>query len=64
MLVLQEKFARMAVKAYVMESMSYLTAGVLDSNPNADMSLEAAMVKVRLTDHKKKIVNINEHLLL
>ncbi|XP_064604825.1 complex I assembly factor ACAD9, mitochondrial-like [Liolophura sinensis] len=55
--IIQEKFARMAVKAYVMESMSYLTAGVLDSNPNADMSLEAAMVKIYSSEAVWESVN-------
>lgn len=36
----------MAQKAYVMESMSYLTAGMLDQPGFPDCSIEAAMVKV------------------
>jgi hypothetical protein len=44
--ILQEKFALMAQKAYVMESMSYLTAGMLDQPGFPDCSIEAAMVKV------------------
>lgn len=43
---LQEKFALMAQKAYVMESMAYLTAGMLDRPGFPDCSIEAAMVKV------------------
>jgi alkylation response protein AidB-like acyl-CoA dehydrogenase len=42
----QDKFARMAVSTYVMESMSYVTAAVMDSYEYPDTSLEAAMVKV------------------
>lgn len=43
---LQEKFVLMAQKAYVMESMAYLTAGMLDQPGFPDCSIEAAMVKV------------------
>ena len=44
--VLQEKFARMAVYAYAMESMAYRTAAILDLYDEPDASVEAAMVKV------------------
>ncbi|KAM4800061.1 complex I assembly factor ACAD9, mitochondrial [Urocitellus parryii] len=44
--LIQEKFALMAQKAYVMESMAYLTAGMLDQPELPDCSMEAAMVKV------------------
>uniref|UniRef100_A0ABI7WW08 Acyl-CoA dehydrogenase family member 9 n=1 Tax=Felis catus TaxID=9685 RepID=A0ABI7WW08_FELCA len=44
--LIQEKFALMAQKAYVMESMAYLTAGMLDRPGFPDCSIEAAMVKV------------------
>uniref|UniRef100_A0A8C5KPL2 Complex I assembly factor ACAD9, mitochondrial n=1 Tax=Jaculus jaculus TaxID=51337 RepID=A0A8C5KPL2_JACJA len=43
---LTEKFALMAQKTYVMESMTYLTAGMLDQPGFPDCSIEAAMVKV------------------
>lgn len=36
----------MAVLTYAMESMAYLTAGVLDSYEQPDASVEAAIVKV------------------
>ncbi|KAH0630094.1 hypothetical protein JD844_012719 [Phrynosoma platyrhinos] len=42
----EEKFALMARKAYVMESMAYLTAGMMDRPGVPDCSVEAAMVKV------------------
>lgn len=42
----QEKFAVMALNAFVMESMAYLTAGMMDRPGIPDCSLEAAMVKV------------------
>lgn len=45
--LLQEKFAVMALNAFVMESMAYLTAGMMDGPGIPDCSLEAAMVKVR-----------------
>ncbi|NWJ09880.1 ACAD9 dehydrogenase, partial [Crypturellus undulatus] len=44
--LIQEKFSLMAVQAYVMESMAYLTAGMLDRPGLPDCSVEAAMVKV------------------
>ncbi|XP_034962168.1 complex I assembly factor ACAD9, mitochondrial isoform X1 [Zootoca vivipara] len=44
--LIQEKFALMARKAYVMESMAYLTAGMMDRPGVPDCSVEAAMVKV------------------
>ncbi|KAM7331056.1 hypothetical protein ACRRTK_010245 [Alexandromys fortis] len=44
--LIQEKFVLMAQKAYVMESMAYLTAGMLDQPGFPDCSIEAAMVKV------------------
>ncbi|XP_004613255.2 complex I assembly factor ACAD9, mitochondrial [Sorex araneus] len=44
--LIQEKFALMAQRAYVMESMAYLTAGMLDQPGFPDCSVEAAMVKV------------------
>ncbi|KAJ7316812.1 hypothetical protein JRQ81_002974 [Phrynocephalus forsythii] len=44
--LIQDKFAFMARKAYVMESMAYLTAGMMDRPEISDYSIEAAMVKV------------------
>ncbi|KAM9859727.1 complex I assembly factor ACAD9, mitochondrial [Aulostomus maculatus] len=44
--MIQEKFAIMALNAFVMESMAYLTAGMMDRPGLPDCSLEAAMVKV------------------
>ncbi|XP_077181751.1 complex I assembly factor ACAD9, mitochondrial [Paroedura picta] len=44
--LIQEKIALMALKAYVMESMAYLTAGLMDRPGVPDCSVEAAMVKV------------------
>ncbi|NXD67992.1 ACAD9 dehydrogenase, partial [Eolophus roseicapillus] len=44
--LIQEKFCIMAVKAYIMESMAYLTAGMMDRPGFPDCSMEAAMVKV------------------
>ncbi|CAH3170212.1 unnamed protein product [Porites lobata] len=42
---IQEKFANMTLKQYTVESMSYLTTGILDSGEE-DASVEAAMCKV------------------
>ncbi|XP_056129727.1 complex I assembly factor ACAD9, mitochondrial [Lampris incognitus] len=44
--MIQEKFAVMALNAFVMESMAYLTAGMMDRPGVPDCSLEAAIVKV------------------
>lgn len=44
--MVQEKFALMAMNAYVMESMAYLTAGMLDKPGFPDCSVEAAIVKI------------------
>ncbi|KAK7488577.1 hypothetical protein BaRGS_00020194 [Batillaria attramentaria] len=44
--LIKEKFARMAVTAYAMESMAYLTAGIIDMYEEPDCAVEAAMVKV------------------
>ncbi|CAG7834390.1 unnamed protein product [Allacma fusca] len=44
--LIQEKLARMTIDTYVMESMAYLTAGMLDSGLYEDCAVEAAMVKV------------------
>lgn len=46
--MIKEKFAGMAVNIYAMESMAYLTAGMLDGQQDPDCSVEAAIVKVRL----------------
>lgn len=43
----QDKFATMALNAFVMESMAYLTSGMMDRPGVPDCSLEAAMVKVQ-----------------
>lgn len=44
----QEKFSRIAVTTYAMESMTYLTAGNMDMYENPDCAVEAAIVKVNL----------------
>ena len=46
----QEKFAKMALRCYVMESMAYMTAGILDNHEKPDASVEAAIVKVWTSD--------------
>ena len=42
----------MAVTTYAMESMAYLTAGIIDEYQEPDCSVEAAMVKV-LADYPR-----------
>lgn len=36
----------MAMITYAMESMAYMTAGIIDDYEDPDLSIEAAMVKV------------------
>jgi acyl-CoA dehydrogenase family protein 9 len=43
--LIQEKFARMASDAYAIESMAYMTTGLID-NKQMDMSIEAAICKI------------------
>lgn len=45
--LIRSKFAKMAVSVYAMESMSYMTAGIIDAYQEPDASVEAAMVKVK-----------------
>jgi acyl-CoA dehydrogenase family protein 9 len=44
--LIQEKFAKITCLTYAMESMAYLTAGMLDAYENPDCAVEAAIVKV------------------
>jgi acyl-CoA dehydrogenase family protein 9 len=44
--LIQLKFANMAMDVYAMESISYVTAGIIDSYQYPDASVEAAIVKV------------------
>jgi acyl-CoA dehydrogenase family protein 9 len=44
--LIKEKFAKIACVTYAMESMAYLTSGILDGYENPDCAMEAAMVKV------------------
>ncbi|PSN49598.1 Acyl-CoA dehydrogenase family member 9 [Blattella germanica] len=44
--LIQEKIAKLTILTYVMESMTYLTSGMLDTYENPDCSVEAAIVKV------------------
>ena len=47
MLSVQEKFARVALDVYAMESMTYMTAAIMDHYEEPDVSVESAIVKVR-----------------
>jgi acyl-CoA dehydrogenase family protein 9 len=44
--LIKEKITRLALSTYTMESMAYLTAGMIDSGNYEDCAMEAAMVKV------------------
>ena len=52
MLSVQEKFARVALDIYAMESMTYMTAAIMDHYEEPDVSVESAIVKVRW-DHPR-----------
>ena len=47
--LIKEKIAQVSLNAYIMESMAYMTAGMLDSNSYEDCAVEAAIVKVKAT---------------
>ena len=42
----QQKLANIEVNAYAMESMGYVTAGIMDSVVHPDAAVESAIVKV------------------
>jgi len=44
--LIKEKFARTAINVYAMESMAYLSAGIIDTYEEQDTAVEAAIVKV------------------
>lgn len=44
--IIKGKFSKMAVIIYAMESMAYLTAGIIDSYQQPDASVESALVKL------------------
>lgn len=44
--LIKEKFARVAVNVYAMESMAYLSAAIIDTYEEQDTAVEAAIVKV------------------
>ncbi|XP_055882108.1 complex I assembly factor ACAD9, mitochondrial-like isoform X2 [Biomphalaria glabrata] len=44
--LIKEKFAKMAISVYAMESMSYLTAHIMDDYLDPDMSIESAVIKI------------------
>lgn len=43
--LIREKFARITSQIYAMESMAYVTAGMMDSKEYNDCAVEAAIVK-------------------
>lgn len=54
--LIKEKFARMAVDAYVCESMAYMTTALIDG-PKMDMSLEAAACKIYGSEAMFRAIN-------
>ena len=45
--LIKEKFAKVALSIYAMESMTYLSAGIIDTYEQQDTAVEAAIVKVQ-----------------
>lgn len=45
--VIREKLAKAACSIYAIESMIYLTTGIIDTYEKADVDIEAAIIKVR-----------------
>jgi len=44
--MIKEKFAKIALNVYAMESMSYMMAAVIDTHTQPDVSVETAIIKV------------------
>jgi acyl-CoA dehydrogenase family protein 9 len=53
--LIQEKFAKITCLTYAMESMAYLTAGMLDTYENPDCAVEAAIVKVTRVQKSRRL---------
>ncbi len=54
--MIQEKIARMVVDTYAMESVTYMTAGLVDRG-DVDFSLESAISKVFSTEHLWEVID-------
>ena len=54
--MIREKIARMVVDTYAMESVTYMTAGLVDRG-DADFSLESAVSKVFSTERLWRVIN-------
>lgn len=46
--LIKNRLAKTVCDTYAIESMTYLTTGLIDGYENQDVDLEAAMLKVRL----------------
>ncbi|XP_067931544.1 complex I assembly factor ACAD9, mitochondrial-like isoform X2 [Watersipora subatra] len=55
--LIQQKFAKMAIAIYAMESMAYMTAGIIDAYQKPDASIEAAIVKVYSSENTWIVVS-------
>ena len=51
--IIKERIARIETRLYTMESMVYMTAGIVDSFEVADVEHESAMTKIFCTDSLK-----------
>jgi acyl-CoA dehydrogenase family protein 9 len=55
-LLIKEKIANIEAKIYVMESMTYLTSGIIDSYQMPDVGCEAALTKIYCTEALQECV--------
>jgi len=56
-LLIKEKIASVEAKIYTMESMTYLTSGILDSYQTPDAGCEAALTKIYCTETLQECVD-------
>lgn len=55
--LIKNKIANIEAKLYTMESMTYLTAGILDSYQTPDVGCESALTKIFCTEAVKSCAN-------
>lgn len=54
---IKERLAHIETSLYTMESMTYLTAGIVDSYQHADVGVESALTKIFCTETLKTSIN-------
>lgn len=55
--IIKERLCKIECRLYAMESMTYLTAGIVDSYEISDVALECALTKIYCTESLKKCVD-------